>query len=309
MVITITACVFVAVLLLVLGITMRSQREIIRDRMETHGTIAAPLDTGSVELEAELPFGQRVVLPILRSLSLIGGRLTPGGTLQVTDEKLETAGRPWGLGAREFLGLKVLSIIVLTILGIAAAKILATTVLLRFVLLALFFFIGFILPDYMLQQTINNRQSSVRKMLADTLDLLTVSVEAGLGLDGAMQKVIEKLHSPLSDEMARALQEMRVGKLRTEALRDMAHRVKVAELTIFVAAICQADQLGISIAKVLRVQGDTLRTQRAQRAREAASKLPVKMLFPLVLFIFPAIFVVILAPGAIGIGRALGIIK
>ncbi|MCL6630717.1 MAG: type II secretion system F family protein, partial [Armatimonadetes bacterium] len=140
--------------------------------------------------------------------------------------------------------------------------------------------------------------------LADTLDLLTVSVEAGLGLDGAMQKVVEKLKNPLSEELGRALREMQIGKLRAEALKDMASRVRVQELSSFVASICQAEQLGVSIARVLRVQGDTIRSQRSQRARETAAKLPVKMLFPLVFCIFPAIFVVIAGSGAISIWRA-----
>ena len=161
----------------------------------------------------------------------------------------------------------------------------------------------------MLQRTVSERQAGIRRVLPDTLDLLTVSVEAGLGLDGAMQKVVEKLRSPLSDEMVRALQEMRIGKLRVEALRNMAKRARVQELTTFVAAICQADQLGVSIAHVLKVQSDTLRTVRSQKAREAASKLPVKMLFPLVFCIFPALFVIILAPGVINIARAFGIGK
>jgi tight adherence protein C len=121
--------------------------------------------------------------------------------------------------------------------------------------------------------------------------------------------VIEKLKSPLSTEMERALQEMRIGKLRSESLRDMAKRLKIQELSSFVAAICQAEQLGVSIAQVLKVQSEALRQTRSQRAREMAAKLPVKMLFPLVFFIFPALFVVVLAPGAIQIGRALGIIK
>lgn len=133
-----------------------------------------------------------------------------------------------------------------------------------------------------------------------------MSVEAGLGLDGAMQRAVEKMKGPLPSEMERALREMQIGKLRAEALRDMAQRVKVAELSSFVAAVCQAEQLGVSIAKVLRVQGETLRTQRSQRTREAAAKLPVKLLFPLIFFIFPALFVVVLAPGVIRTVKALG---
>jgi len=299
---------FGTVALLVIGLTMRSEREMIQERMQTHAQPGA-MAVSSVELDLEAAFRDRIALPFLRWLAAVGGRLTPTGAMRVTDEKLETAGRPWNLTATEFTGLKVLSIGLLTVAGIMLAKLLDTPPLSKLALLVILVFIGVILPDYLLQRTVNERQAKIRRALPDTLDLLSVSVEAGLGLDGAMQKVVEKLKGPLSDEMERALQEMQVGKLRAEALKDMAGRVKVSELTIFVAAICQAEQLGVSISKVLRVQGETLRSQRTQRAREAAAKLPVKMLFPLVFLIFPAIGVVILAPGVIQIFRALGITR
>jgi tight adherence protein C len=135
------------------------------------------------------------------------------------------------------------------------------------------------------------------------LDLLIVSVEAGLGFDGAMARVVEKMKGPFPQELCRVLQEMQVGKARIPALKDMATRVQVSEVSTFVAAIYQADQLGVSMAKVLHVQADTMRVARSQRIREMAAKLPVKMLFPLVFFIFPAIFVIIIGPGVISIMR------
>jgi len=304
----IAACTFGTVSLLIVGLTMRSEREIMQERMRMHSQ-SGGATVSSVELDLEAAFRERVVLPFLRWLADIGMRFTPGGAVQAIEEKLETAGRPWNLGGREFMGLRVLSIALSVLLGVASAKIIDASPFLRVVLLIIIIFIGAILPDYLLQRAVNQRQLRIRRALADTLDLLSVSVEAGLGLDGAMQIVVEKLKGPLSDEMERALQEMQIGKLRAEALKDMAKRVKVPELSSFVAAICQADQLGVSIAKVLRVQGETLRSQRSQKARETAAKLPIKMLFPLVIFIFPAIFVVIAGPGAIQIARALGIIK
>jgi tight adherence protein C len=145
----------------------------------------------------------------------------------------------------------------------------------------------------------------IRRSLADCLDLLVVCTEAGLGFDGALAKVVDRMSGPLSDEFRKVLQDMSVGRTRVEALRAMAARVGLPELISFVAAIHQADLLGVSIAHVLRVQADSLRTQRNLRARETAAKLPVKLLFPLVFFIFPAIFVVVLSPGAIQIIRAL----
>lgn len=288
--------------LLTIGLTMRSERAIIRERLtEVNESGTAP---SAVDLEFEVAFRDRVLLPCLRSLARIGLRLTPKGTLRSIEEKLEMAGRPWNLAARDFIGLRVLSLVVFVIIGLSLVKLMETGPVLELVMLILIVFIGAVLPDYFLQSAINRRQTSIRRSLADTLDLLTVSVEAGLGLDGAMQKVVEKLKNPLSEELGRALREMQIGKLRAEALKDMASRVRVQELSSFVASICQAEQLGVSIARVLRVQGDTIRSQRSQRARETAAKLPVKMLFPLVFCIFPAIFVVIAGSGAISIWRA-----
>lgn len=288
--------------LLTIGLTMRSERAIIRERLtEVNESGTAP---SAVDLEFEVAFRDRVLLPCLRSLARIGLRLTPRGTLRSIEEKLEMAGRPWNLTARDFIGLRVLSLVVFVVIGLSLVKLMETGPVLELVMLVLIVFIGAVLPDYFLQSAINSRQTSIRKSLADTLDLLTVSVEAGLGLDGAMQKVVEKLKNPLSEELGRALREMQIGKLRAEALKDMASRVRVQELSSFVASICQAEQLGVSIARVLRVQGDTIRSQRSQRARETAAKLPVKMLFPLVFCIFPAIFVVIAGSGAISIWRA-----
>jgi tight adherence protein C len=298
---------FATIALLAIGLTMKSERVIVQERMQTHAHTGEP--EGSVELEMGQPFGQRVVLPFFRKLSSIGRLLTPGGATRAIDEKLETAGRPWNLGVAEFMGLKALSIVLGVVVGFIAAGLINASPLMSLFFFALIVFIGIILPDYLLQRAINERQAAIRRALADTLDLLTVSVEAGLGLDGAMQKVTERFHNPLAHELDRALGEMRVGKLRADALRSMAARVKVQELSSFVAAICQADQLGVSIANVLRVQGETLRTQRSQRARETAAKLPVKMLIPLVFCIFPAIFVVVLAPGVIQIVKAFRMIQ
>ncbi|MDQ2800409.1 MAG: type II secretion system F family protein, partial [Armatimonadota bacterium] len=148
-----------------------------------------------------------------------------------------------------------------------------------------------------------------RRALPEVIDLLVVSVEAGMGLDGAMAKVTEKMRGPLADEMARARHEMRLGKTRGQALRDMAARLDMGEVKTFVAAVYQADQLGTSIARVLRAQSQMARAARVQRVREQAAKLPVTMLFPLVVFVFPAIFVVLLGPSLLRLMAALAGMK
>jgi len=304
----ISLCTFGSIALLVIGLSMKSERDVIRDRMFDQ-TKPAESTLNSVELEMAVPFTERIVMPFLRRLAGFAVRFTPGGATQAVEEKLETAGRPWNMGYREFMGLRVLSVIVISLAGTAVINLVNVSPMLRVVGIPAIILCGALLPDYVLDSIIRKRQAGIRRVLADTLDLMTVCVEAGLGLDGAMQKVIEKQDTPFSREISRALQEMRLGKLRADALKDMARRIRIPEVSSFVAAVCQADQLGVSIARVLRVQCETLRSVRSQRAREAAAKLPVKLLIPLVFFIFPAIFVVVIAPGAIQIARSLGMLQ
>lgn len=302
MLVLIVIFTFGCIALLVIGLTTRSERSIVRERLfaQSRGKTSA-LD--SVETEMAEPFRDRVILPFLRRLANFAVRLTPGGASQAVEEKLVTAGRPWNMGAREFMGLRVLSVLSMTLLGVAGVNLLDASALLRIVLIVILAFCGAAIPDYLLESAIRKRQSAVRKVLADSLDLMAVCMEAGIGLDGAMQNVVEKLKSPFSDEMSRVLEEIKVGKVRGDALKDMAKRIHIQEVSSFVAAICQADQLGVSIVNVIRVQCDTLRNVRSQRAREAAAKLPVKLLFPLIFCIFPAIFVVVIGPGVIDIFR------
>jgi tight adherence protein C len=159
--------------------------------------------------------------------------------------------------------------------------------------------LGFFFPDYWVGRKIKKRRKAILLGIPDTLDLLTISVRAGLGFDAALGKVTEKVKGPLPDEFRRALAEIRVGKTRKDALRDIVSRTDVPALTNFIGAIIQAEQLGVSISKVLQVQSEQLRIERRQRAEEAAAKAPIKMLFPLVGCIFPSMFIVILGPAII----------
>jgi tight adherence protein C len=176
----------------------------------------------------------------------------------------------------------------------------------RSIFILLGFGIGFLLPEFWLGNKIKARQKVILKMIPDTLDLLTISVRAGLGFDAALAKVVEKMPGPLTDEFRRALAEVRVGKARRDALRDMIPRTNVGPLSAFIGAIIQAEQLGVSISKVLQVQSDQLRIERRQRAEEQAAKAPIKMLFPLVGCIFPSLFIVILGPALISIMQTMG---
>ena len=158
---------------------------------------------------------------------------------------------------------------------------------------------GFFLPDLWLKSRIDRRQKEIRKALPDALDLLTICVEAGLGLDAAIDRVQAKWENELSLIFARVLREMQLGKLRREALRDMASRVGIPELTSFVAAVIQSEQLGVSMANVLRIQADAMRVKRRQLAEEEAQKAPIKMLFPMAFLIFPSLMIVLLGPAGI----------
>ena len=296
---------FSTVTLLTLGIAMKGERAILVKRIENL-RLLMDQDIETVAPELVQPFSIRVLKPWLARIANAFTRRMPANALAAIDAKLEQAGSPWRLKAAEYVGLKVLAAVVFIGCGIAFFVLSDMVFIYKLLGLLAVGVIGISLPDSLLMQSIRERQRMIRRSLADCLDLLVVCTEAGLGFDQAVAKVAERIRGPLAYEFRRVLQDMSVGRSRADALRAMAKRADLPELTAFVAAIHQADQLGVSIAHVLRVQADSMRSQRNLRAREAAAKLPVKMLFPLVFCIFPAIFVVILGPGAIQIFRALG---
>lgn len=257
------------------------------------------------DAEMNESFAQRIVRPALRRISGFITKLTPAAATDEIRAMIVKAGHPYRIGVAEFIGLKVVTFLVLFGVGIVIAQSYRhddlTTGLMMLILCCV---MGYVAPDVAMQQIINGRIAIIRKRLPDTIDLLIVSVEAGLGFDGAIAKVVEKMRGPISEEFGRVLDEMRLGKQRSRALKDMAAHLDIQEVTTFVAAIYQSEQLGVSIANVLRVQSEAIRIARTQAIREAAAKLPVLMLIPLIFFIFPAILVVMLGPGLISIRNA-----
>jgi len=249
------------------------------------------------EIELGRPFWQRVLRPGLVRFGQVLSRLSPQDYRDRVRQRLLVAGSPWNLQASEFLAIKGAVTIGLALVGFFIAR-----SILGVLIGALS---GWLLPDCWLKTKSDRRQVQIQKSLPDTLDLLCVSVEAGLGFDAAVAKVVEKSTGPLAEEFGRLLQEIRMGKPRRAALKDMAHRSQVEDLGTFITAIIQADQLGVSIGNVLNIQSQEMRRKRRQRAEEAAMKAPVKMLFPLIFFIFPALFVVLLGPALIQIMEAL----
>ena len=255
-------------------------------------------------------FLKRVFLPLLERLTEPGNALMRGVKEDEVRVRLLRAGFPYGLRAQTFVMLKLagfalgmfLFAIYFPALNIIFSSYGAQMPLILFVPFMLLGGIyGFKMPDIWLGIQIRKRQTEIQLVMPDMIDLISVSVEAGLGLISAIQRISERFPNPLSQEFERTLGEVRLGRPQGDALRDMARRVDVPDLTTLLTAIIQAEALGLAVANVLRIQSERLRERRAQRAREAAQKAPIKMTFPLVLFIFPALFVVILGPALLKI--------
>jgi tight adherence protein C len=258
------------------------------------------------QIELQQPFAERVLLPIIEKIGEISTRFTPQKLLQETTLKLELAGNPGRIDAATFLATRFVGAAVFGG-GLLMISLLSATkwpVSRTVLVVGLFTVIGFFFPQLWLQSRINARQNEVRKALPDALDLLTICVEAGLGFDAAMSKVAEKWENELSQMFARTIREVQLGKTQREALRDMADRLGLPELTSFVAAVIQSQILGVSLAKVLRIQSDQLRMKRRQFAEELAHKAPVKMIIPMALLTFPSIMIILMAPAAFQIGKA-----
>jgi tight adherence protein C len=248
------------------------------------------------EIELSQPFRERILAPMVQRAAGVMTRFTPANTLESTRHKLDLAGNPNNWTPSEFFGIRAIATVALAGLIFGALSITKTELPARIGMTAVFAALGYLLPGLWLGSKIRSRKGNVIKSLPDALDLLTICVEAGLGFDQAMQKVAEKWDNEMSRAFARVLHEIRLGKTRREALRDAAQRIDVGDVTSFVAAVIQSEQLGVSIAKVLRIQSDQMRVRRRQRAEEKAHQAPVKMLFPMVFLIFPSIWVVLLGP-------------
>jgi len=262
--------------------------------------------TSLEQIEMQQSFTERVVLPFLQRVGQLSTAFTPQKVLEETTRKLEIAGNPGRIDAATFLTSRFAAAFLLgglfVLIGIFTPNRwpLGQIVL----VVAVFTVLGFFFPQLCLQSRINARQNDIRRALPDALDLLTICVEAGLGLEAAMSKVCEKWENQLSLALLRAIREIQLGKARRDAMRDMAERVGLPEMTSFVAAIIQSEVLGVSLAKILRIQSDQMRVRRRQRAEELAREAPVKMILPLAFLIFPSILIILLTPAGIQITRA-----
>jgi tight adherence protein C len=283
-----------AIIVIVVALGSRKPGDALSARLAEYSMRETPATLEEIELS--MPFTERILAPMVRRASMFMVRFTPSQTLESTRHKLDLAGNPNNWTPSEFFGVRAVACIALGGLIFLVLSIANVDFLPRIGFTALFAVLGFMLPALWLGNKIRSRKNSVIRSLPDALDLLTICVEAGLGFDQSMQKVAEKWDDDLSRAFARVLHEIRLGKTRREALRDLANRLDVNDVTSFVAAVIQAEQLGVSIAKVLRIQSDQMRVRRRQRAEEKAHQAPVKMLFPMVFLIFPAIWIVLLGP-------------
>lgn len=260
------------------------------------------------DIELQQPFMERVIIPIAKRLGEVSTRFTPEKLLQETSLKIELAGNPGRIDAATFLstrfiGAGVFGGLLLLISNLPQVHWPLGRVVL---IVGIFTVLGFFFPQMYLSSRITRRQNEVRKALPDALDLLTICVEAGLGFEAAMSKVADKWENELSIMFGRCIREIQLGKTQRESLRDMADRIGLPELTSFVAAVIQSQMLGVSMAKVLRIQSDQMRMKRRQRAEEEAHKAPVKMIIPMALLTFPSIMIILMAPAAFQIMSAFG---
>jgi tight adherence protein C len=302
--IVVAGIAFGALILIVASIILlrRSEEDPLSARIDEYAAREEPVTMEEIELS--LPISDRVFVPIIRRLSSLVIRFTPQSMLDNTAHQLELAGSPGNISAAEFWIVRGVACVVLGILFFfvlgqygqePGRRILYTTIVAA---------LGFFLPAMFLSSKVRRRQEAIVKKFPDALDLMSICVDAGLTFDGAMAKVDEKWDDALAREFGRVIYEMQLGKSRRQSLRDMSDRMEVPDVTSFIAAILQADQLGVSIGKVLRIQSEQMRIRRRQRAEEKAHQAPVKMLFPMVFLIFPSMFIVLLGPAGFQVLRS-----
>ena len=269
------------------------------DRQRVQRSLAAVAATrvggAPVLVAQDTSFADRVMVPLFAMTGRVARRLSAGGIAEKLQSRLDVAGNPSMWTVERVLSLKGFGLLIGGGLGYVVGS-----GPLAILLACAFAAAGFFLPDVLVYNMGQKRQLDLSRTLPDSMDLLTISVEAGLGFDAALSHVCRNTDGPLSGEFFRVLQEMQIGKSRAEAFRSLAERTTVPELRAFVSSLIQADQFGVPIAKVLREQSQELRVKRRQAAEEKAQKVPVKIMVPLVLFIFPVLFIVILGPAAAG---------
>jgi tight adherence protein C len=294
--------VFGFIVTLVMAFMPKTDQSTIQEKLRAMAKDPSTIDL--TELELSKPFAERVLKPIGDSVAKLVKKITPVEVINQTQKRLTAAGIK--MNATIIVFVQFILAVLLPGLIIASGVMAKMGTLKGLGMAAFAGVLGYMMPNSWLNTKVGARRLEITRALPDALDLLTISVEAGLGFDMALSKVVEKTKGPLSAEFARAIYEIRLGKQRRESLKDMAARLDCPDLTQFISALVQADKLGVSIGNVLRVQSDQMRVKRRQRAEETAMKAPLKMSFVLVFFVLPALLIVLLGPAAISVITELG---
>lgn len=264
------------------------------EALERHGSADA-----AATAEVDPPFADRILEPLQQRALTLGRRITGTDKAERIRHRLDLAGNPHGWTVDRVVSLKVMAGVILPLAAVAYCALVTAPLRVTLAVGLVAFAMGFFGPDLYLYNTATHRAEEIKRSLADAIDLLTISVEAGLGFDAAVQQVARNTEGALAEEFARVLREMQLGKGRSDALRGMSERSSVEDLHAFASAMVQADAFGISLGQVLRVQSEELRLKRRQYAEEKAQQVPVKIMVPLILFILPCLFVVIMGPAVL----------
>ncbi len=290
---------FLGVLLAVLGAAMPARRDPIMERIDA---VTQGRRRTLEEIEMQAPFMERFVRPLASQMSKLMARLTPMGAMESTQKQLMHAGRQ--MQVSDFMGIRGLALLLAGGLAMGFSFLTGQGLFGFIVITAILGIMAYIMPTFWLRGEITKRKAQILRALPDAIDLLTISVEAGLGFDQALARVVSKSDNALTREFARVMQEMRIGVARRDALRSLVERVGVEDLSSFISAIIQAEQLGASVGNVLRIQSNEMRVRRRQHVERLAQTAPIKMLVPMAFLIFPPIFIVVLGPAIPGIVRA-----
>jgi tight adherence protein C len=301
LIVLIVATLFASIAAAAIALLSREHASVMETRIASFRNRNLLRDDLSVDLD--ISFMDRVLKPSIERIAQTATKILPQRSISEIQQQLLMAGSPMRLNTFLTFWAVMLGVVGLLCLMVFASMS-APFIPHKLAITVVLFFIGYTYPRIWLKGKVKAKQKLVIKALPDALDLITTCVEAGLGLDAALQRVGDKSEGPLAEEIQKMLRDVSMGKLRREAMTELSERIGVEELTNFINSIIQAEQLGVGIAQVLRVQSDQLRTARRQRAERSAQEAPIKMLFPLVLFIFPAFLMVILGPAAIRISDA-----
>ena len=307
MVLTISILVFITIALLsyfLISIYSVSSQSM-EMRFKIIGDLNKQQTNSEVEKMAKKTFSERILVPLGQKFAANFKTFTPSGFTEFVDRKLMLAGGIAGLSAEQFIAVTCIMMMLTSGLSMLLSLILKLPMAKMIGIICYALLLTLIFPMLMLSVRISARQKSIQKDLPDVLDLVTVSVEAGLSFDGALAKMSEKMSGTLVEEFSRGLQEMRMGVTRKDALKGMSYRCDNKDLSLFVSALVQADQLGVSIGSVLRVQAVSIRKSRQMQIEQIAAKAPIKILFPLVTCIFPTVFIVVLGPAMLKISTQL----